>query len=339
MELGRSHWLAAFAGALALHALVAAVWLWQAPASGAASAGLGGVTVSLGPSGGAPGSEARQSEASDSAEPVAAAESVEAEQLESVTSVTPEAAEVPPVAPETAQVIETPVQQPVEPLPQPELTELAEVPAVEAKPVDAEPQPEIAKAVEPPEAATAREVVAAVPPPPKPRDLPEAPKRKPKQAAQPVAKAAPASAAQVTEQVAAATAGPPDEAASSVAGAGGMSGTQARRDSGNGPSTSGGGLPGESADYLSLLQAWLEKHKVYPERAQARRQEGTVLLYFVMDRDGKVLDHRIVRGSGHPLLDREAEEMIARADPLPAMPDSMQRDRLELVVPVQFLLR
>jgi protein TonB len=67
--------------------------------------------------------------------------------------------------------------------------------------------------------------------------------------------------------------------------------------------------------------------------------EGTTLLYFVMDREGKVLDFRIQKSSGFDLLDHEVEAMIQRAQPLPQMPDSMSQERLELVVPVQFLLR
>src|SRR5690606_34013200 len=172
------------------------------------------------------------------------------------------------------------------------------------------------------------EPVAAVvpPPPPQPRDLPPAgtPVRRP-----PAAPAEPV--AEPRE--------PPVQTAATV-GAGGRSGTQAAPDAGTSEvNSSGGGLPGARADYLSLLQAWLEKHKEYPRRAQARRQEGTVLLQFVMDRQGQVLEFRIARSSGHGLLDKEVEEMIRRAEPLPPMPQEMQQARLELVVPVQFLLR
>lgn len=63
------------------------------------------------------------------------------------------------------------------------------------------------------------------------------------------------------------------------------------------------------------------------------------LLYFVMDRNGRVLEHRLQQSSGHDLLDREVVKMIQRAEPLPTMPDDMHQARLELVVPVQFFLR
>jgi len=100
----------------------------------------------------------------------------------------------------------------------------------------------------------------------------------------------------------------------------------------------GGGSPGETADYMMQLQAWLERHKGYPRRARLRHQEGTALLYFVMDGNGRVLEYRLEKSSGHALLDREVKEMIERAQPLPRIPEHMQQTRLELVVPVRFSL-
>ena len=43
--------------------------------------------------------------------------------------------------------------------------------------------------------------------------------------------------------------------------------------------------------------------------------------------------------NGPALLDREVAEMIQRADPMPAMPDDMDKTELALVVPIQFQLR
>ncbi len=99
------------------------------------------------------------------------------------------------------------------------------------------------------------------------------------------------------------------------------------------------GRPGADAEYFSTVLAWLEKHKEYPRHAQARRQQGTAVLHFELDRQGHVLSYRIKSSSGHPDLDREVEAMIKRAEPLPPMPADMTQARLELQVPVQFRLR
>lgn len=107
----------------------------------------------------------------------------------------------------------------------------------------------------------------------------------------------------------------------------------------SGDSFTGGGLLGDTQDYTATLLAWLEQHKEYPRMARNRRQQGTVMLYFVLDRQGRVSASRIEQSSGYQTLDAEALKMLERAQPLPAIPDAMPNETLELVVPVQFFLR
>lgn len=107
----------------------------------------------------------------------------------------------------------------------------------------------------------------------------------------------------------------------------------------SGDSFTGGGLMGDSQDYTATLLAWLEQHKEYPRMARNRRQQGTVMLYFMLDRQGRVSASRIEQSSGYQTLDAEALKMLERAQPLPAIPDAMPNETLELVVPVQFFLR
>ena len=95
------------------------------------------------------------------------------------------------------------------------------------------------------------------------------------------------------------------------------------------PVRSGGGTPGAFVDYKAQLYAWLVKHKEYPRRARLRRQEGTAQLYFALDRNGQVLEYRIVASSGYKLLDEEVVSMIERASPLPPPPDSLTGERLD----------
>ena len=107
----------------------------------------------------------------------------------------------------------------------------------------------------------------------------------------------------------------------------------------SGDNMTGGGLLGDTQDYTATLLAWLEQHKEYPRTARNRRQQGTVMLYFVLDRQGRVSASRIEQSSGYQTLDAEALKMLQRAQPLPVIPDTMPNETLELVVPVQFFLR
>ena len=64
-----------------------------------------------------------------------------------------------------------------------------------------------------------------------------------------------------------------------------------------------------------------------------------MLLGFSVDRNGRVLEHRVVRSSGYPALDQEVTSMIERAQPLPPFPASMTETRLDLTVPIRFSLK
>ena len=88
----------------------------------------------------------------------------------------------------------------------------------------------------------------------------------------------------------------------------------------------------------ALLIAWLNQHKDYPPAVKKKKQQGTVVLAFSIDRSGTVLTARVQESSGYPLLDQAALDMLARANPLPAMPDSMPRQRLRLAVPIEYSL-
>lgn len=92
-------------------------------------------------------------------------------------------------------------------------------------------------------------------------------------------------------------------------------------------------------DYLATLMQWLARNKTYPYGARQKREQGTVYLRFVMDRDGTVRSAQIEKSSGYASLDRATLEMLQRAAPLPAFPASMERASLELVLPVEFSLR
>jgi protein TonB len=84
------------------------------------------------------------------------------------------------------------------------------------------------------------------------------------------------------------------------------------------------------------LMSHLDRFKRYPEAARARRAEGTALLSFGMDREGRVLGYYLVRSSGYPELDDEVLAMIERASPLPPAPPEIRQQIVQLVVPVRF---
>lgn len=96
-------------------------------------------------------------------------------------------------------------------------------------------------------------------------------------------------------------------------------------------------MPGP--DYLRAIVDRLERYKIYPEDARSRREQGTVLVAFSIDRSGRILSFDVRKSSGSASLDRAAQDMIYRADPLPPIPTSYAAAQLSLALPVTFALR
>jgi len=91
----------------------------------------------------------------------------------------------------------------------------------------------------------------------------------------------------------------------------------------------------QSADWHARVLGQLNAVKAYPASARARRQQGVALLRLVLDRTGRVLSVALVESSGFALLDREAVAIPRRAT-IPAPPDDITGQQIELVVPVEF---
>ena len=206
-------------------------------------------------------------------------------------------------------------------------TTVAPVEPETIEPTEAEPPPPEVTATEP-------EPIPAPEPPPEPEPIPE-PEPPPEPKAEPPPEPEPPEQAVEPQPPVTAQAPPPDQQA--------MLDQQPTRGSASSGNTSrnqsGAGDPELRADYFAELRTWLEQHKQYPYMAQRMRQEGTVQLRFMMDREGNVLSYNIDQSSGYSALDGEVEELIQRADPLPPLPDEMTEAKVEMVVPVSFFLQ
>lgn len=76
----------------------------------------------------------------------------------------------------------------------------------------------------------------------------------------------------------------------------------------------------------------------YPQAALRRNIQGTGRLQVLIDRDGRVLEWKILQSAGHVLLDREIERVageVGRLDPLPAYYD---RPTARLIIPFTFVM-
>lgn len=91
------------------------------------------------------------------------------------------------------------------------------------------------------------------------------------------------------------------------------------------------------ATVLAHVQAAMSRHFSYPLLARRKGWQGEVLLSFRVTVDGKIDEVRVVRSSGHKLLDEAARTSLARVGNLPDYPMHGGAPR-HLQIPVIFRL-
>jgi len=90
--------------------------------------------------------------------------------------------------------------------------------------------------------------------------------------------------------------------------------------------------------YYLALKRKIELVWEYPYRARRTGAQGRLLMRFVINKDGTLLEAKILRSSGYALLDSEAIRAIHNAAPYPPLPDRMQTDHLVVTATFEYSL-
>lgn len=88
---------------------------------------------------------------------------------------------------------------------------------------------------------------------------------------------------------------------------------------------------------IVAFMKWLTQNLNYPTPAQRQHIEGKVVVSFIINRDGTIVDAKIAK-SVHPLLDREAMRIVGM---MPKWKPGRQNDkpcRTMFVIPINFKL-
>lgn len=93
-----------------------------------------------------------------------------------------------------------------------------------------------------------------------------------------------------------------------------------------------------AGNWQSRLMSYLAKAKKYPRMARKKKEQGTVIVYFVINRAGEVLKAKVQKGSPFKALNQEALALIRRAAPLPKPPEELQGQEFQLAVPIEFYI-
>ncbi len=108
---------------------------------------------------------------------------------------------------------------------------------------------------------------------------------------------------------------------------------------GQGKVESGGDAGEIISDYISKVRYRIEKEKRYPKKSLIRKEEGTVMVSFLLNSSGSLLSAEVFSSSGFEGLDDAAIETVMGASPYPPFPKRLKRDRLSLKVPIKYEIR
>ena len=87
------------------------------------------------------------------------------------------------------------------------------------------------------------------------------------------------------------------------------------------------------------IVAAIERNKRYPPDAETKREQGTPSVSFTIDRHGRLLSSRLLRGSGVASLDQEAVAILRRAQPFPPAPADIAGTQFNFTIPIRFTAR
>ncbi len=94
-----------------------------------------------------------------------------------------------------------------------------------------------------------------------------------------------------------------------------------------------------AAQYRAALMAEAGRYKRYPRFARDNGWEGRVEVHLVIGADGAIATLGVARGTGYPILDRQALEMVRSAKSQTAIPEGLRGKAFGVDIPVIFSLR
>lgn len=92
------------------------------------------------------------------------------------------------------------------------------------------------------------------------------------------------------------------------------------------------------AAYLAILRGMIDQNKEYPLMARKGGMEGTVLVRFILHRDGTLKNAAVMRSSGRSLLDKAAVQSITRINRFPPVPETIRGSEVTFDLPVAYKL-
>ncbi len=89
--------------------------------------------------------------------------------------------------------------------------------------------------------------------------------------------------------------------------------------------------------WQSKTKGHLNRYKDYPEEAKNKGRTGISKVRFIVDEQGYVISSELILSSGVRSLDREAQRVLKRAEPLPIPPlELLSKGKIMVEMPIEF---
>lgn len=90
------------------------------------------------------------------------------------------------------------------------------------------------------------------------------------------------------------------------------------------------------ASYETLLPFWLNQFRIYPKAARDEGLEGIGELGINIHRNGKILNAKVIKSTGHYILDKALIDMVRRTHSVLPVPESYDKDKEVFYFAIEF---
>lgn len=91
-------------------------------------------------------------------------------------------------------------------------------------------------------------------------------------------------------------------------------------------------------EYLSKLRAEIEKNKIYPKRAKRLKQQGKVVVTFLLSKNGQIKNINLKNGSSFRGLNKAALELLERIGKFEPIPKELQKNNWTIEIPINYAI-
>lgn len=91
--------------------------------------------------------------------------------------------------------------------------------------------------------------------------------------------------------------------------------------------------------YFKLIKKKIDEKTFYPEIARRKNMEGKTKVQFIINKNGDLIDIKILKSSGNKLLDNASIEILKRASPFPEFPENLNYEKIVFTIDFNFYLK